>query len=220
MQWLKKAEYFSLFSTVVGTAVAAFTQQIVYAATPMTLTLCLSFKQQQDRQKTIDRLQYLVATLHHQLELVALPSPTEIKLFEDSLSMASGDLLSTSKNRRHLSGSEREIKVIERLERLELILYRLEESDALSITRSDLLLLEGQISSLAQEFNLLLDKIALEHNLQYSELKSVVLQDVKQITEEAIANQSHDLAKMMTALATIQAKLQHLEQSVSHLSRT
>jgi hypothetical protein len=212
MQWLKKAEYFSLVSTVVGTTIAAFTQQVVYAVTPMTLTLCLSFRQQKEQQQTIERLQYQVSTLHHQFDLVTLSATSEIQLFEDSLSVASSDLFSTSKNRDRSFGWDRELKVMERLERLELILYRLEETDSLSGNRG-VLLLQNQVSLLAQEFNLLLDKIALEHNLHYSELRTTILNESTKLTNTAIAVQAEDIFRLKDELQQLKVKLQPLVKS-------
>jgi hypothetical protein len=207
MHWLKTAEYCSLFSTVVGTAIAAVTQQFAYAVTPMTLTLCLGMRQQHQQQKTIDRLQYQVATLHHQFELIALPSPNEIKTLEDTLSIVSGDLSSLPKNRRHPVGWEREMKAIERLERLEFILYRLEEAEALSVTRNDILSLEGKISALTQEYHLLLDKIALEHNFHYADLKALLVKYVEQIADGALSLQGEELTRIKEELSKIKAKL-------------
>lgn len=207
MQWLKKAENFSLVSTVVGTTIAIFTQKIVYAVAPMTLTLCLSLQQRREQQKNIDRLQHQVSTLHHQFDLVALPSAAEIELVEDNLSLITNDILSTSKSRRKPSSWEKELTVIERLERLEFILYRLEESHFMGGDRGDFLLLEGQISALAQEFSLLLDKIVLEHNLHYSELKATILNEVNHITNISITTHSEEIVKMKDELQQIKSKL-------------
>jgi hypothetical protein len=208
MQWFKKAEYFSLGSTVIGAGIAALTHQFVYALAPMTLTLCLNFKEQKEYQNKIERLQYQVATLHHQFDLVALPSPTEVKLLEDSLSTSRSDIFSNPKNRDRSAGWEKEITLIQRVERLELILYRLEESDALTSSRSEILSLQERVVALSQEFNLLLDKIALENNLHYSDMKSTILNESTRLTDLALAVQSEDIFIIKDELKRIKSKLQ------------
>lgn len=48
--WLETTEYISIAGSVVGTIAAAVTQQVVYAAAPVTLSLCLNFLNRQRNQ--------------------------------------------------------------------------------------------------------------------------------------------------------------------------
>jgi chromosome segregation ATPase len=48
--WLETTEYISIAGSVVGTIAAALTQQVVYAAAPVTLSLCLNFLNRQRNQ--------------------------------------------------------------------------------------------------------------------------------------------------------------------------
>ncbi len=80
--WLEMAEYISLASSVAGSVAAAASQQIVYAAAPLTLALSLSlvnrqrFQQQFQQQTTvaIANVRQEVQFLHNKIQV---PPPVE-----------------------------------------------------------------------------------------------------------------------------------------------
>jgi hypothetical protein len=81
--WLEVAEYTALTSSVVGSITAVLSQQIVYAAAPVALSLSLStINRRRFEQQTQQSTQAVIAQVDQQIQ--ALPSPSSNSNYQNN----------------------------------------------------------------------------------------------------------------------------------------
>ncbi|MBE9011749.1 hypothetical protein IQ250_16210 [Pseudanabaenaceae cyanobacterium LEGE 13415] len=229
-QFFQVAEYTSAAASVIGVVVSAVSQQVVYAAAPLSLSVCLNlvnrrrFEQQTEQQivQLDHRIQALPpadngAVMEQMTQLrqqfTTIEATTEVRsrleqLLEEFTASQQRQITNQTEARSQFSQIQGEIEAlqrqfgaIEQIEVLAQIVASLEQRADQSEVRSQLSQLSEQFTNLQSELQILIDRIT--SRLEEKIERSEVRSQLSQLSNE-LRTLQHRQAELQTRLSDLQ----------------